>query len=328
MPVLVSSTGALIVAHSAGEAGVARAAGAAGTIQIVSGATGTPIEKIMAAATGPIFYQLYYIGGREASAPIIERVKRAGVSALVLTVDTPAMPPGEDIPYPKRGYAPTGTSLHDLVRFAPSALAKPAWLLDYLRSGVGDPKAAMGIGDDGKPMGMVEGMAKTVVETPTWEDLSWIRERWDGPIVIKGILTSDDARRAVAEGVDAIVVSNHGGNVLESSIPTLPALPDIVDAVGDDIEVLMDSGVRSGSDVVKALALGAKAILIGRAYVYGLLAAGELGVARVLELFQSQIDYTVASLGARSVHDLDPSYLQLPDSWRHAERQTSRPVPV
>ena len=298
MPALLSSTGALIVAHSDGDAGVARAAGA---LSLVSGATGTPIEELMAAATGPVFYQLDYIRGREASAPISERVKRAGVAAHVLSVDTSALPPGEEIPHQQRGFAPTGTGLRDALRFAPSALAKPAWLLDNIRHGGGKPKVAMGIRADGQPKDMVEGLANIFVKTPTRGDLPWIREHWDGPIIIKGLLTTEDARRAVHEGVDAIVVSNNGGNVLEGAVTTLPVLPHIVDAVDGELEVLMDSGVRSGSDVVKAVALGARAVLLGRSYVHGLEAAGEPGVTRVLELFRSQIAYTVATLG------LDPS---------------------
>jgi isopentenyl diphosphate isomerase/L-lactate dehydrogenase-like FMN-dependent dehydrogenase len=134
-------------------------------------------------------------------------------------------------------------------------------------------------------------------ETPAWDDIPWIRERWEGPLVIKGILTADDARRAVDAGADAIVVSNHGGNVLDGSVPTLRVLPEIVEAVGDEIEVLLDSGVRRGVDVVKALALGARAVLLGRAYVYALLAAGEPGVGHMLELFRQQIDEALAFLG-------------------------------
>ena len=149
---------------------------------------------------------------------------------------------------------------------------------------------------------------------------SLVRERWDGPLVIKGILTVEDARRAVEEGVDAIVVSNHGGNVLDGDVPTLPVLPEIVEAVGGQIEVLIDSGVRRGTDVVKALALGANAVLLGRAYVYALLAAGEPGVRHMLELFRQQIDEALAFLGVTSVHDLDPSYLELPVSWASSHR--------
>ena len=222
MPVIVSSVGFLAAGHRDGEAGVARAAGDAGTIQFVSGVTGTPIEEIMDAATGPVFYQLYYIGGRDASAPIIERVWRAGVSGLVLTVDTPTVARPRDLPYAERASVPTAVNLREAIRFLPQVWNKPAWLFDFIRGGMQAPKVAMGLRPDGTPMGLFEGIEKIYQQTPAWEDLPWIRRHWDGPIVVKGILTVEDALRAVREGVDAIVVSNHGGNVLDGSVPTLP----------------------------------------------------------------------------------------------------------
>jgi isopentenyl diphosphate isomerase/L-lactate dehydrogenase-like FMN-dependent dehydrogenase len=324
MPAIVSSVGFLGIGHRDGEAGVARAAGAAGTIQFVSGVTSTPIEDIMAAASGPVFYQLYYIGGREASAPIIERVKRAGVSGLVLTVDTPTIARPRDRSYDERASVPTAINLREALRFAPQALSKPRWLADYLRRGPLEPQVAMGLRPDGTPMGLFEGIGEIYQQTPAWTDIPWIREHWDGPIVIKGILTAEDARRAVALGADAVVVSNHGGNVLDGSMATLRALPEIVDAVGDEIEVLMDGGVRRGTDVIKAVALGAKAVLLGRGYVYPLLAAGEPGVRRILELFHQQIDEGMGFLGVESVRDLDPSLLDLPVGWPH--RLPERPA--
>jgi isopentenyl diphosphate isomerase/L-lactate dehydrogenase-like FMN-dependent dehydrogenase len=277
----------------------------------------------MDAATGPVFYQLYYIGGREASAPIIERVKRAGVSGLVLTVDTATVARPRDRLYTERASVPTAINLREALRFAPQALAKPRWLTDYVRRGPLEPQVAMGLRRDGTPMGLFEGIEQIYQQTPAWDDIPWIREHWDGPIVLKGILTAEDARRAVAAGADAIVVSNHGGNVLDGSVATLRVLPEIVDAVGDEIEVLMDSGVRRGTDVVKAVALGARAVLLGRAYVYPLLAAGEPGVRSMLELFRQQIDEALAFLGVASVDDLEPSLLDLPVGW--PQRQ-SRPV--
>lgn len=146
--------------------------------------------------------------------------------------------------------------------------------------------------------------------TPTWADLAWIRELWSGPIAIKGVLSADDARRALDHGADGVIVSNHGGNALDSTPATLHVLPEVLAAVGDQIEVLVDGGVRRGADVVKALALGARAVLIGRAYVWGLAAAGERGVADILEMFRSGIDRTLALLGCASIDDLDASYLR------------------
>ena len=316
MPAIVSSVGFLAVGHTDGEAGVARASGAAGTIQFVSGVTGTPIEKIMEAATGPVYYQLYYIGGRDKSAPIIERVKKAGVSGLILTVDTPTIARPRDLPYVERRAVPYQVNLKEAIRFLPQIWNKPAWTWDFIKAGLPEPKVAMGLRPDGTPMGLFEGIAEIYKETPTWEDIPWIRRHWDGPLVIKGILTVADAKRAVAEGADAIVISNHGGNVLDGSVSTLPILTEIVEAVGDKIEVLIDSGVRRGTDVLKAVALGAKAALLGRAYLYPLLAAGEQGVAHILNLFHQQIEEGLAFMGAQSIHDLDPSFVELPSHWR------------
>jgi isopentenyl diphosphate isomerase/L-lactate dehydrogenase-like FMN-dependent dehydrogenase len=328
MPVIVSSVGFLSIGHQDGEAGVARAAGAAGTIQFLSGVTNTPVEDVMAAASGPVFYQLYYIGGREASAPIIERAKEAGAAGLVIIADTAPTARPRDRLYHERASVPAAVSPRQAIRFAPQMLAKPRWALEYLRgarrTGSLEPLMAMGLHPDRTPMKFFEAVGRIYEETPAWEDIPWIRERWDGPLVIKGILTVDDARRAVAEGADAIVVSNHGGNVLDGSVPTLPVLPEIVEAVGDEIEVLMDSGVRRGVDVVKALALGAKAVLLGRAYVYALLAAGEPGVRHMLEVFRQQIDEALAFLGVKSVYDLDASYLELPPSWASARTVAGR----
>jgi len=328
MPVIVSSVGYLGIGHPDREAGVARAAGAAGTIQFLSGVTNTPVEEVIGAASGPVFYQLYYIGGREASAAIIERAKEAGAAGLVVIADTAAIARPRDRAYPERASVPMAVTPREALRFAPQVMATPRWGLKYVRAarriGSLEPLMAMGLHPDKTPMKFFEAVGTIYEQTPAWEDIPWIRERWDGPLVIKGILTVEDARRAVDEGVDAIVISNHGGNVLDGSVPTLPVLPEIVDAVGDEIEVLIDSGVRRGVDVVKALALGAKAVLLGRAYVYALLAAGEPGVSHMLELFRQQIDEALAFLGAKSVHDLDPSHLELPPSWAAARTVVGR----
>jgi isopentenyl diphosphate isomerase/L-lactate dehydrogenase-like FMN-dependent dehydrogenase len=310
MPVIASSVGMLGLGHSDGEVGVARAAGAAGTIMFVSGATTTPIEEIMTAATGPIFYQLYYIGGRDASAPIIERVKRAGCHGLVITVDAAAPLKAQDRPYRDRAVLPAGLDVRNAVRFAPQVVTRPAWLLDFLRRGHRHLSMPMALRSDGSPMRIPEALSLTYRETPTWEDLAWIRERWDGPMVVKGVLTAADARRAVAEGVDGIVVSNHGGNGLDGATPTLRVLPEIVDAVDGHVDVILDGGVHRGTDVVKAVAVGATAVSLGRAYVFALMAAGEPGVRRIFELFREQIDDALAFLGCQSMGELGPSYLE------------------
>lgn len=317
MPAIVSSIGGLKIAHMDGEIGVTRAAGRAGTIQFVSGVSTTPIEDIVAAAQGPVFYQVYYIGGREATAPIIERAAAAGVAGLVLTVDTAIASSRAELSYRKRAFSPSSLDTRSKLRLAPQLIRRPDYLFDYLRRSGGalEPKVAMALRPDGEAMGFWEGNKLLYDEIPTWEDIAWIRKRWNGPLVIKGLLTADDARRAVAEGAEAVVVSNHGGNMLDGSRPTLRALPEIVDAVGTDIEVLIDGGVRRGVDVVKAVALGARAVLLGRAYLYPLMAAGEPGVDRILQLFREQIEQAMAFLGVVSLDELDSSYLDLPFGW-------------
>jgi isopentenyl diphosphate isomerase/L-lactate dehydrogenase-like FMN-dependent dehydrogenase len=313
-PVLASSVGMLKVGHRDGEAGVAAAVGRAGSITFVSGATSTPIEMIMSRASGPVYYQLYYFGGRDASAAIIERVKQAGVAGLVVTVDAAAPVFTCDRLYPERRELPASASLSDSLRFAPQALAKPAWFVDFVRSGR-EMSMAMALRPDGTPRSVFEAFPYMYQQTPTWEDIGWIRDRFDAPIVVKGVLTPADARRAVDAGAAAVVVSNHGGNALDGSMPTLRALPSIVDAVGDDTEVLIDSGVRRGTHVVKALALGARGVLVGRAYLYGLLAAGEAGVARIFELFRQEMDDALAYLGVETVQELRAGLVELPRDW-------------
>lgn len=262
-----------------------------------------------------MFHQLYYVGGRDNSASIIERVKRAVVQGLVLTVDTPAIARPKDTPYFERGMLPTGVSLGNAFRSPPQVLPKYEWLWDFIRDGLKEPVVAMALGPDGRPMPMFEAFGHIYKETPRWEDIAWVRRHWDATLVIKGVLTAEDAKRAVREGVDAIVVSHHGGNVLDGSRPTLRALPEIVDAVDGKLEVLLDSGVRRGTDVLKALALGAKAVLLGRAYVHGLLAAGEPGVRKMLDNIRLQTVEGLSFPGPKSIHDLDPSYLDLPAKW-------------
>jgi pre-mycofactocin synthase len=173
----------------------------------------------------------------------------------------------------------------------------------------------MALRPDGSVMTMPEALTTVLADPPVWEDLEWIRERWGGPVIAKGVLSADDARRAVAAGASAIVVSNHGGHLLPGSVPTLRVLPEIVAAVGDEVEVLLDSGVRRGADVVKALALGARAVLVGRACLWAHAAAGEPGVRRILAVLRAGIDDTLALLGCPSVAALDASYVTLPPGF-------------
>jgi len=323
MPVMVAPVGALRIGHRDGEIGVARAAGAAGTIQIVSSATATSIEDITSAAIGPIFYQLYFIGGRASAETMIERAKRSGCKALIVTVDAQAGTVRER-PVRDRARFPATKSVREVLRVLPQLLQRPEWLWGFLLDGA-RTQTPMALGRNGTAMWILECFSAIFEQPPVWDDIPWIREQWGGPMAIKGILTAEDARRAVDAGAEAIVVSNHGGNSLDGTPATLRVLPEIVAAVGHQIEVWMDGGVRRGPDVVKAVALGARAVLIGRAYVFALMAGGEPGVRRILEIFRDEIDQTLALLGCPSIDALDPSYVQLPRTLGGSSSEVDRP---
>jgi L-lactate dehydrogenase (cytochrome) len=268
---------------------------------------------VKAGSKGPVWYQLYLLGGREAAEGALDRARRAGFAALVITVDTPVA--GMRERDPRNGMKELlGTSWLAKIPYLPNLLAHPGWLASFLLDG-GVPNLENVVVPGKGAMGLVDVAAALARATVTWEDLRWIRELWSGPIVVKGLLTGDDGRRAVDEGASAVVVSNHGGRQLDSVFPTLRALPEVVAAVKGQVEVLMDGGVRRGSDIVKALCLGARAVLVGRAYAYGLAADGQEGVARALEILRSDVERTVRLLGCPSIAALDRSYIEVPGNW-------------
>lgn len=323
MPVILGPVGGLRTgAPGQGELAVARAAGDAGVVQTISTFTGYSVEEVTDAARGPIWYQLFYVGSRERAELMVERARKAGCTALVLTVDIASPNRIRERPYRQRAYSPLGYSARDVMRTAPQLLAHLPWLTDFVRDGR-PARTPMVIDEDGRALGVPEAIDAQLARLAVWEDLPWLRELWDGPIVMKGIMTADDARRAHAEGVDGIVVSNHGGNHLDGGAPTLEVLPEIAAAVGGKIEILIDGGIRRGSDVVKALALGADAVMLGRAYVFPLLAAGEAGVRRILDIFRYEITDTLAAIGCPSVRSVDPSYLRVPLGWGGVEPRAS-----
>jgi L-lactate dehydrogenase (cytochrome) len=312
-PAMLAPVGYSRLIHPEGEVAAARAAGNAGTGYILSTISGHKLENVKAASQGPVWYQLYLIGGREAAEGSIDRARRAGFSALVITVDTPVA--GLRERDPRNGMKELlGASSLAKVPYMPSFLAHPGWLASFLLDG-GVPKLENVVTPGKGPMELVDVGAALASATVTWEDLRWIRELWPGPIVVKGLLTGDDARRAVDEGAAAVVVSNHGGRQLDSVFPTLRALPEVVAAVKGQVEVLMDGGVRRGADIVKALCLGARAVLVARAYAYGLGAAGPHGVARALEILRSDVERTLRLLGCPSAAALDRSYVEVPSAW-------------
>jgi isopentenyl diphosphate isomerase/L-lactate dehydrogenase-like FMN-dependent dehydrogenase len=313
-PVLLAPVGYSRLMHPGGEVAAARAAGAAGTAYILSTISGHRLEDVKAGSSGPVCYQLYLMGGRETAEGAIERARVAGFSALVITVDT-AVSGFRERDFRNGMKELLSGSLLDKIPFLPQLLARPQWLANFLLDG-GVPKlpniVVPGIG----PMPLIDVNAALTQAAFTWQDMKWIRKIWTGPIVIKGVLTGDDARRSIDQGAAAIVVSNHGGRQLDCASATLRALPEVVAAVNSRTEVLMDGGVRRGSDIVKAICLGAQAVLVGRAYAYGLGAAGEPGVTRALEILRADVERTLKLLGCPSVAALDRSYVEVPADWR------------
>ncbi len=312
-PAMLAPVGYSRLMHPEGEVAAARAAGEAGTGYILSTISGHKLENVKAGTKGFAWYQLYLMGGREAAEGAIERARKAGFSALVVTVDTAVG--GLRERDPRNGIPQLlGGNILDKIPFLPQVLARPGWLVSFLLDG-GVPKLENVIVPGKGPLDMIDVAESLAGGAVSWRDMSWIRESWPGPIVIKGVLIGDDARRAVDEGASAVVVSNHGARQLDSVSPTIRALPEIVSAVGQQIEVLMDGGIRRGGDIVKALCLGARAVLVGRAYAYGLAAAGHAGVARAIQILRSDVERTLRLLGCPSVSELNPSYVTYPREW-------------
>jgi len=313
VPFMLAPVGYSRLMHPGGEVAAARAAGAAGTAYILSTISGHRLEDVKAASTGPVFYQLYLMGGRGAAEAVIERARAAGFSALVVTIDTPVSGMRER-DYRNGMKELISGGLLEKIPFLPQVLARPGWLISFLRDG-GLPALPNVVIPGKGPMPLVDINAALASAAVTWADLRWIRELWRGPIVVKGVLTGDDARRAVDEGAAAISVSNHGGRQLDCVPASLRALPEVVAAVNGKIEIWMDGGIRRGTDIVKAICLGARAVLCGRAYAYGLAAAGEAGVARAIEILRVDLDRALRLLGCPSIAALDRSYVNIPVTW-------------
>lgn len=312
LPFLLAPVGSCRLFYPKGEAVAARAAGAAGTIYALSTLSGTRLEEVRAASSGPCWYQVYLCGGRDVALQAIARAKAAGFSALVVTVDTPVA--GLREKDSRNGVKELlGGNPLEAFPFVWQFLAKPGWLADFLADGglMKFPNVVL----PGGPMPYADVGAALAQSAVSWPDMKWLREAWSGPIVIKGVHTADDARKALDAGADALVVSNHGGRQLDGVAATLRVLPEVVDAVGGRVEVLLDSGIRRGSDVVKAICLGAKAVLVGRAYAYGLGAGGEAGVARAIEILRTDVVRTLKLLGCPSIAELDASYVSVPSHW-------------
>jgi isopentenyl diphosphate isomerase/L-lactate dehydrogenase-like FMN-dependent dehydrogenase len=313
LPFLLAPVGYSRLMHPVGEIGAARAAGNAGTAYILSTISGHKLENVKAASAGPVFYQLYLMGGRGAAEAAIERARLAGFSALVVTIDTPVSGIRErDF---RNGMKElVSGSVFERLPYLPQILSRPGWLAGFLSDG-GLPALPNVVVPGKGPMPLIDVAAALAESAVTWSDLTWIRAVWRGPIVVKGVLTADDARRAVDEGAAAISVSNHGGRQLDCVPSSLRALPEVVKAVDGQTEILLDGGIRRGTDIAKALSLGARAVLCGRGYAYGLAAAGEAGVNRAIQILRTDLDRTLRLLGCASVTELDRSYVNVPASW-------------
>jgi len=307
-PVLAAPCGGLRLIHPHADIGVARASASAGTIHIASSASGFSLEQIAESSPDRHWFQLYRFMGRPGMENLVNRAKAAGYQAIVATVDTQVGSKRErnwrnGFSYSMR------VNVANALKLGPQVAPRPFWLARYVRDGMPFQLAnTAGMTRDGVPMSMPE-MGYRESNSPTWEDVAWVRQNFDGPVLVKGVLTAEDARRALELGCDGVVVSNHGGRQLDGAPATIDVLPEVVAAVGDQMEILVDGGVRRGSDVLKALALGAKAVLIGRPYVWGLALGGQDGVSHVLETLRAEMKRSMQLMGCSSVHELDDTWL-------------------
>ena len=311
MPIIAAPIGSLRTLWPKGEALAAKAAGEAGTICTLSTLTGTRLEEVIEASPHDCWFQLYLVGGREVAVKAIERAKKAGYSALMLTIDTPVA--GLRYRDKRNGSVEAiNGGFFQKLKFAPHMAMHSSWLTShYYDGGLMDfPNIEL---PGGKTMPYADIGNQLQKAAVTWADLEWIKEAWDGPLVVKGVHTIHDAQKAADLGVSAIVISNHGGRQLDRVLPTLDMLREIVPQMQDrNVDVLMDGGIRSGGDVAIALATGAKAVLVGRAYAYGLGAAGHAGVAAALEMLRAELEHTMRQLGCGKLSDLNPSHVLPP----------------
>ena len=306
MPVLISPTGVQAV-HPDGELAVARAAANRGLAMGLSSFASRSVEEV-AAANDKVFFQLYWSGGRDVMVRRMERAKAAGAKGIIVTLDW-SFSNGRDWGSP---WIPEKIGFKEAMILAPQTLLRPRWLWSFARKAHFPDLSAPNMAEPTFFGAYYEWMQST---PPTWEELTWLRAQWDGPFMVKGVSRIDDAKRVVQAGATALSVSNHGGNNLDGTPSPLRALPAVADAVGSEIEVLLDGGVRRGSDVVKALALGAKAVMIGRAYLWGLAANGQAGVENVLDVLHGGIDSTLLGLGRASIHELSRDDVVAPEGF-------------
>lgn len=311
LPVIISPTGVQAVDPD-GEVAVARASASRGTAMGLSSFASRPVEEVVA-ANPQTFFQVYWSGTRDQLAQRVERARAAGAVGLIATLDW-SFSNGRDWGSP---YIPERMDWKTLVKLAPQGITRPGWLARFAKSGHLPELVVPNMALPGQPPPSFFGAYGEWIQTPppSWDTVRWLADHWGGPFMVKGVMRVDDARRAVDAGATAVSVSNHGGNNLDTTPASIRALPAVVAAVGRDVEVVLDGGIRRGSDVVKALALGARAVMIGRAYLWGLAANGQAGVENVLDILRSGIDSGLLGLGRSSVHDLCPDDLVVPPGF-------------
>ncbi len=313
-PAILAPIGYSRLIHPEGECAASRGAGQAGTAYILSTIAGHKLEDVRAATNGPVWYQLYLVGGRAAAEAALERAWKAGFTALFVTIDTGTAGMRErDI---RNGTGQLmGGNWFGMIPHLGQFFSRPAWVASYLLDG-GIHKLPNVIIPGEGPMALIDVAAALAESVVTWQDFIWLRKVWPGPIVAKGVLTGEDTLRAIDVGAAGVVVSNHGGRQLDGVSATLRVLPEIVKASNGQIEVLMDGGIRRGGDIVKAICLGARAVLVGRAYAYGMAAAGAPGVRRAIAILRADLERTMKLLGCASIAELDRSYVDVPRDWR------------
>jgi heme/flavin dehydrogenase (mycofactocin system) len=316
LPVYLSPTGAQSSIRPGGELASARAAAAAGTAFGVSSFSSTAIEEIV--KVNPLaFHQMFWLGSREKMEAIVERARNAGAKALIVTLDF-VFAHRKDWGTPLSIAHLPNPSRAQLARYyGGQMITSPKWLYGFLRERILPQATVPNLGTPEQPdppffPAFIEWMQ---TPPPTWADIAWLREEWGGPFVVKGIAHPDDARQAVDAGATAIAVSNYGGGNLDGTPATIRLLPAIVDAVGGQVEIVLDGGIQRGSDVVKAIALGARAVGIGRSFLWGLTVNGEAGVTNVLQIIRSGIDETLNGLGRASIHDVTADDVVVPDGF-------------
>jgi L-lactate dehydrogenase (cytochrome) len=311
LPIILGPAGLVRVAGNGGELAAVRAAGARGVPYTISTSSAWSIEEIAAEASGPLWFQLYLWRSKELVKDLVDRAKSVGCTALVLTVDVP-------LNANRMRDLRNGMSIPPKVtlRNAFEAARRPKWLSEIMTGPPIGFRNLQGIAQGNSALSHSEFINTELANLgATWEDLEWLRRQWEGPIYVKGILTAEDALRAKAAGADGVIVSNHGGRQLDGLASSISSLPFIAEAVGDDIEVFIDGGIRTGADVLKAKALGAKAVLLGRPWVFGVAAAGEAGVDRVIEIFEQEITQALALVGAAGFEDINASFANYPLAW-------------